>query len=171
MRNYFASLILAGLVTLMQSCGTEQKTSLNYNQVVISAEGPLFEGSNTLQGQIESKLSERIKDLQIKTENISSVKLKSITLSVNDTANFDLLTSITIQFASDKSDMVKVALINPVPAGSKTLKLTVANEQENLLDILKQEHFTVVADAIFAKDSDANFNMNGDFEFELTYKK
>ncbi len=141
------------------------------NCVRLFAEGPLFEGSNTIQGEITTNINEIAKQHGISVDEFTNARLKSVTLYVDDSTDFDLLSSITMQFASDKTDMIEVALINPVPSGSTSLKLTVAGEQANLVEVLKQEKFTAVADAILTKDSDAGLEIRGDFEFELTYKK
>jgi len=165
----FYTLFFASL--LMTSCKNNKKETLSYKDVQIMAEGPLFEGSNTIQGDLVTQLPALTQKLKIDTEDIVSIRLNSVNLSIDDTSNFNLFSSITLQFASEKTDMIEVALINPVPVDKQTIQLTVASEQENLLDLLKQDKFTIVADAILKEDSDKNINMKAHLDFELTYKK
>jgi hypothetical protein len=156
---------------MLGACKTETTASLSYKDVKLSAEAPFFEGSNTIQGILETRLDEFVEEHHIKTDDIVAARLKSITLSsTDDSSNFDLLSSITVQFASDKTDMVEVALLTSIPQGQRSIELKPASEQKNLIDVLKQDRFTIVADALFTKDSEKNIELKAKLEFELTYK-
>jgi hypothetical protein len=165
------NILILFLSIAIASCGKKESSILEFNNVKISAEGPLFEGSTTAQGEIETKLKDFAQANGIDEDKIESAKLKSVAVAVKDSTDFNIYSSLTIQFASEKTEMVKAAVINPIPTGSKKLTLTVAGEQDNLIDLLKQDKFTIVADAIVSKDTSMNIEMTGNFAFELTYKK
>jgi hypothetical protein len=165
-------LCLVLIISMLGACKTETTASLPYKDVKLMAEAPFFEGSNTIQGTLETHLGTFAEEHHIKMDDIVSARLKSVTLTTDsDSSNFDLLSSMTMQFASDKSDMIEVALLTSIPQGKKSVELKPASEQKNLIDVLKQDQFTIVIDALFTKDSEKNMEIKANLEFELTYKQ
>lgn len=171
MTNKFISTFIVATCLLLGACGKNEPITFTIDSVQLKAEGPLFEGPNTAQCDIKDALSAFVKEKELEMDKIQSVKLTGVTLTLPDSLNFDIYTNLTLQFASEKTDMFKAAVINPVPQGKNTLTLTVAQEQENLLDLLKQENFTVVADVNVAKDTSMNILMNANLNFTIDYKK
>jgi hypothetical protein len=169
MRKLSKHLILAFLVLGIAACNKEKTTTLVIDNIAIGAEGPLFEGANTAQGEVQNQLQNFAKENGIELSAIQSAKLKTLSLSVDDTSDFNLYSSISVQLASDKAEMVEVAAINSIQPGSKKLDLTVATEKNELIETLRQDKFTVVVDAIMTKDSNMNIAMKGRMEIEIKY--
>lgn len=159
------------LILLSSACSKNEMTTFTLKDVSIKAEGPLFEGSNTIQGEISNQLKAFAQAHQFSVDDLAAAKLKSVTIKQSDSSVFDLFTSVKLQMVSEKSSMIDLGVINPIVAGQKEIKLNVAGDQSNLLELLKEEKFTIVADVNMNKDYDGNVNWICQFEFELSYKK
>lgn len=171
MRHFYKLIGIFLMITLTSACTKLETSTFKIENIALKAEGPLFEGPNTAQGEINKQLEGYAKSLNITVENIESAKLKSVTIKTIDSGNFDLFSSIKIQLVSEKTDMMDIGVINPIPAGSKEVKLSIAGELSDLIELLKQEKITIVADAGLTKDIDMNINWNCDLEFEINYTK
>lgn len=165
----FIPVICGFLLLFCSSCAKEKTETLVFDNILISAEGPVFEGANTAQGEVMNKLNEFAREKGIDLADLRSAKLKKMTLTTEDSAGFDLFSSINIQLVSDKTDMVEAASVNKVEPGSKQLVPELPSENANLLELLKEEKFTVVADAIITGDSDSDIQFKGIIEIELKY--
>ncbi len=166
-------ILFSGIIFMflfLSACSNKEKTAtLVIDNISISAEGPLFEGANTAQGEVPNRINAWAKEHGIELSQITSASLKKVTISVNDTSNLDLFSSINMQFASDQTDMIQAAVINKIQPDSKKIELTLSGEQKDLIKVLKQDKFTIVVDAILNKDYDANINLLGNIEIELKY--
>ena len=153
------------------SCKDSGKTfTLEISDVKMFAEGPLFEGANTVQGEIDSPLAEFLKTNQLSIEQIAGARLIKATVIAADSSNFNILQSMTLQMATDNTDMIKLAVMNPVPADSKGFDLQTASEQEKFEEVLKQSKLYLVADAIVKQDTSANINFTCKLQFEISTK-
>ncbi|MEX0596062.1 MAG: hypothetical protein WD512_06130 [Candidatus Paceibacterota bacterium] len=162
--------LLLFVFLLISSCQQEHITNeLLLNDIEIKLEGPLFEGSNTGQCELESPLAEFIKENKIDIESLKEANLTELTISTDDSSNFNLYQSITIQLVSEKTDMVKVAVINPVPQNTNTIQLKIADEQKGIMELLKQDKVFIIADAILNSDSDMNMNLKCNLKFNIKH--
>ncbi len=160
------------LSLFFSACSSSTETKVfNIQNIQISAEGPLFEGSNTAQLELNNPLQAYLTTEKIDIKNIKSAKLKSIQIDNADSSNFNMFQSLTLQLTSEKTPMLNLGVLNPIPADVKSINLNVANIQEDLVDILKQKSLFVVADALIKADTSANIKMNCNLEFELEIKK
>jgi hypothetical protein len=58
MKNVLFCILAFAIIPFIQSCsGPSVKEELTISEVLITAEGPLFEGANTLQGEVPSALT------------------------------------------------------------------------------------------------------------------
>lgn len=136
---------------------------------MIKAEGPLYEGANTAQGEILNQLNAFAKDNNIAIGDIKSAQLKSLTISATDSNDLSVYTGFNVQFASDKIDMIQAAAANKIEPGSKSIDCTLASQYEGLLDVLKEEKFVLVTDASVASDTSMNINLIGKMQIEIKY--
>ncbi|MES2618064.1 MAG: hypothetical protein V4613_09295 [Bacteroidota bacterium] len=171
MTNKIIPAFLIAICMLLNACSKNETLTFSIDAAQLKGEGPLFEGANTAQCNVKDALSAFIKEKELDMNKIQSIKLNSVTLSMPDSLNFDIYTSLILQFASEKTDMFKAAVINPVPQGKSSVTMTVAQEQESLLDLLKQDNFTMVADVNVAKDTAMDILMNANLNFTIDYKK
>jgi hypothetical protein len=152
------------LFCLVASCGTTEIKTIRTASVEMIEEYPM-EGSNTLTGIWKVDLK------GINVEDIKSAKVTAITLKMWEPSTSDLLAEITMQLAATGSDMQRVGILNPVPVEKKELDFTIAAEQENLVDLLKQSEITFVADVNLKADLVGALSVTTEIEIELEVKQ
>ena len=165
MKNWlFVSLAIVALA----SCSDGVKKRYTIENIELLAEGPLFDGPNTLQATHAIDLSTIESGLT--AENIQMVKLTKASVSTTDSAAFNSIRNFVLQFTSADAKMQKAGVLNPVPKSTATVELTPAAEAE-LADNFKQKEMIIILDADLEGDRDDNLTYTGNFEFEITYKK
>lgn len=158
------------MLSLMAACSPEANNSKEFTiNTVLTASGPLFEGSNTCQAEISSNIAEYIKENNITKEQIVDVTLTSASAAI-DTSNLNLVESINLQVFSDNFPMQNVAFAN-VKEGSENVDLEVADVQEQLKSILFDGKSYIIADATIKEDLDDNLNLNMKLVFSINYHK
>lgn len=160
--------LLLFLSTVLFSCGTESKKTYVIKDVKLTAEGPLFDGPNTLQANhlidlnaIESGLN---------AEQISGVRITKASISTEDSTGFDKVRNFVLQLTAADAKMERIAVLNPVQKGIKQAELNVSSESD-LIDNFSQKEITLILDADLIGDMESNLTYTGSFEFEITYKK
>lgn len=159
--------LVAALTTLL-GCGSPAVTEeFTLNDVVLTAEGPLFEGANTLQGEVTDALATWLKEKGKTPDQVKSISVKQVTVyPMPDTLHTEVK-SIVVQLAADNENMVKAAVLNPVPAGAASYALQVSGEAD-VAGLLKQPKLVVVADAELAADREASLSMKAELVFDIT---
>ncbi|MFM7233049.1 MAG: hypothetical protein ACKO7B_05715 [Flavobacteriales bacterium] len=152
----------------LASCSEGIKKSYTIDGIELTAEGPLFDGPNTLQATHTIDLNKIENGL--KAEQIESVKLMKASVSTNDSSAFNSVRNFVLQFTSSDAKMQKAGVLNPVPKNTPTVDLTPSAEAE-MTDNFKQKEIILILDADLEGDRDDNLTYTGDFEFEITYKK
>jgi len=165
MKKIFYLLIaLLGLA----SCSDGIKKSYTIESIELTAEGPLFDGPNTLQASHSIDLNSIENGLT--AEQIESVKLTKATVTTTDSSAFNLVRNFVLQFTSSDAKMQKAGVLNPIPKNSATVELTAAAEAE-LADNFKPSEMIIILDADLEGEREDNLTYTGNFEFEITYKK
>jgi hypothetical protein len=165
-----STILCFGLLSMMVSCSPEANNSKEFSiDTVLTASGPLFEGSNTCQAEISSNIAEYIKENGISKEQIVDITLKSAAASI-DTSNLNLVESINLQVFSDNFPMQNVAFAN-VEEGSQIVQLEVADVQEQLKAILFDGKSYIIADATIKEDLDDDLNLPMNLNFSINYHK
>lgn len=162
------------VITLLSfSCSPKTESlKLELKQLKLFSEGPLFEGANTAQYDLNKPLEEFLKTNNITKDKIHSITLKNAEITaINDTMNLDLFQSFTLQIVTEKTDMIKLAMKNPVEKGSKQSTLQVAEIQEELMKAFEQDKVTLVLDTNISSDSDVNLELISNLIFEIKIKK
>lgn len=167
---HLAALLLTLAAT--SSCGKISTLEYRTVPITLTAEGPLFEGSNTAQGVLMgSGLEDFLGKDGYRGAAIKSARLVSARIfTESDTLTLDNISEITLQMAAPEVDMQKVAVLNPVPAGQNSVQLQVAAEQEKIAKLLQQPALTCVADINIKQDSDANLTVKCELVFEIKVK-
>jgi hypothetical protein len=160
--------ILFIALALLASCSEGVKKNYIIENIELTAEGPLFDGPNTMQATHGIDLN-RILD-GLKAEQIESVKLTKASVSTTDSMAFNSIRNFVLQFTSADAKMQKAGVLNPVPQNTSTVELTPAAEAD-LTDNFKQKEMIIILDADLEGDRDENLTYSGNFEFEITYKK
>jgi hypothetical protein len=159
---YLIAFIAFGLF----SCGKQTENVIELKDVVLEAEGPYFEGPNTFQSAIKSTL----KNNNINPEQIESVVLTSATITLPDSIEDGAIQDLSLQMVSSKSDMMKVAFVNPLPSNQKEVALTTASEQDGLNKIFSNDDFIILLDANLKKDMEATLNFKANLTFKIFTK-
>lgn len=154
------------VATTLFACGQKTVKSLVVNDLVLSADGPYFEGPNTFQ----STLSKIVEQNQLNPEEIDRIELISAEVILPDSISADLIQDMSLQLVSSQSEMKKVAFINPVPSQQKSIKLTTAEVKDDLSAILKNEEAIVLLDANLKKDYESNLSFKTNLTFNVTLK-
>ncbi len=155
-------------VATLASCSEGLKKQYVIENLELTAEGPLFDGPNTMQGTHSIDLSSIANGL--KAEQIESVKLTKASVSTTDSVAFNSIRNFVLQFTSADAKMQKAGVLNPIPKNMSSVELTPAAESE-LADNFKQKEIIIILDADLEGDRDENLTYTGNFEFEITYKK
>jgi len=163
------SLFLSALFLIfLSSCGTEIKKNYIINDVKLFAEGPLFDGPNTLQANYSLDLASV--DPALVQENIKSVKLVKAQISTSDSLGFDRIRSLVFQATSADVGLQQLAVINPIPKELKTAILTPSSIAD-MKELFRQKQITLILDADLEGDLEENLEYLGNFEFEIVYNQ
>ena len=157
-------LFISLFVIILFSCKNQTVTSIELNDVKLTAEGPDFEGPNSFQ----CKILNTLKINNINPENVDKIVLASAILILPDSIEDGLIQDFSLQLVSNSSEMKKVAFINPIPTGKKEIELTVAQEQDGINEIFSKEEFTTLLDANFSKDFETNIQFKAKLKFNIT---
>ncbi len=165
-------LSIFGLVVflLLSSCSSKADTSKEFTiNTVLTASGPLFEGSNTFQSEISANISDFIKKNKITKDQIVNITLVSASASPESSENLDLFESISLQVFSDNFPMQNIAFANNMKKNLKKVDLKVADLQEKLKSILFEDKTYVIADATINEDYDDDLNLGIELVFSINY--
>ena len=160
--------ILIIALAMLASCSEGVKKNYVIENIELSAEGPLFDGPNTMQAIHSIDLNSILDGL--KAEQIESVKLTKASVSTWDSVAFNSIRNFVLQFTSADAKMQKAGVLNPVPKNTASGELTPAAEAD-LTDNFKQKEMIIILDADLEGDRDDNLTYTGNFEFEITYKQ
>jgi len=153
------------------ACTESQTITFKTPPIPLVAAGPLFEGTNTAQGDFSPNIADYLKQQGLPLSSLENATLQKVSFTLPDSLNSDLVSEITLQLAADQVDMQKVAVLNPVPAGQTLLTLNVAQEQKKIVELLRQNKMLLVADVNLKKDLEADWQATAVLEFLLTIKK
>jgi len=164
-------LIACVAVLALAACGSKETLRFESGPITLSAEGPLFEGANTAQGNWETGLAEFLKENGATLDQLKHARVVEATLAADSANGLNGIRSVSVMMATDAADMVQVAVLNPLPADAQTVTLSTAAEQKGLADHLRQNTITVVADLDLTADSDDDRHVTGSFTIELQLKR
>ncbi|MBM3439146.1 MAG: hypothetical protein FJX91_08475 [Bacteroidetes bacterium] len=159
-------------LTLITACGGGgDKTVYSLKDVEFTLSGPLYEGPNPAQYTLAVDLKTLLGDKYKEGVKITNAILKSAHIRAVDSSNFDGVNNFVVSLASDNPElqMMELAFMNPVKAGTIDANLSVSNEV-TAEDYFGEKQFYIVVDAGLSKDIEADMIFRGDFEFELSYK-
>lgn len=142
MKNTFA---LLALVLFAASCAKTENLTYSTSDLVLTAEGPLYDGSNTATASWKINLAEMLGE-GYTTADLAGARITGIRLTALNPESLDLVSDVTFLMAGSGVSMQKVGFLNPVPAGSHHIDLQVADEQKGLEGFFKLNEITLVAD-------------------------
>lgn len=161
-------MLFALALSILSSCSEGIMKKYTIDNIDVTAEGPLFDGPNTMQATHSIDLSTI--EAGLLPEHIQSVKLTKASVTTADSAAFNGVRNFVLQFTSADAKMQKAGVLNPVPQNTSPVELTPSAEAE-LTDNFKQKELIIILDADLEGDRDESLTYTGNFEFEITYKK
>jgi hypothetical protein len=149
---------------LLFSCGETETKTISSAKVEMLEEYPM-EGSNTVTGVWKVDLA------GVDINKIKNAKVTSITVEMTEPSESSVMAEIIMQLAASGASMQRVGVLNPVPENSKTFEMSIAEKQENLVDLLKQDEITFVADVNLKEEPPSGLSIKSKIEFELEVKQ
>jgi ABC-type glycerol-3-phosphate transport system substrate-binding protein len=159
--------VLAAFMLATTACSNTETLTFESEEVTLTAEGPLYDGSNTASATWTADLSA----LNIDPATIQSARVKSITITTDSPDDLALIQDITFQFAGKDVSMQQVGFLNPVPAGSSSLSLQIAVEQKDIAKFFQLPNMTWVSDVNLSAEKEENLQLKVRLNFELEVKK
>ena len=84
---------IIALSVILASCGSNQTITYTLKDVAFTAEGPLFEGPNTMQYELANAINDTLKKAGFTKDQLEKVQLKSASFSTTDSVGFGAFNS------------------------------------------------------------------------------
>ena len=168
MKNYFFKThILALSVLVLWGCGKSEPIKTDVQKLETIAVGPLFEGVNTATVEFDIQ---KVLPKEVKKEQLSDVRIKSIQLSLSDSAA-PVPNSFTVLLASPNTSMKECGFIQEESIKMNNYNVSLAKEQEFLEEILQDKMQTLVIDFDLKDDWFDDYTVTAAIDWELKFKK
>lgn len=158
--------VLAAFMVATTACSNTETVTLDSGEITLTAEGPLYDGSNTASADWTADLSA----LNVAAVDIQSARVKSITVTTENPEDMALIQDITFQFAGKDVSMQQVGFLNPVPEAASELTLQIAEEQNDIVQFFKLPNMTWVSDVNLKAEKEDNLRLKVRLNFELEVK-
>lgn len=152
-------LFLFSIFLILLSCKTETKNYTLQN-IEFTVEGPLFEGSNSAQYEVEVDVN-KIQS----ADKINEAKFISCQLFATDSSDFSNVSGFVLQLTGENSDMTEIALLNQVNGGSY-VQLKPSSDKD-ISNFFKQNKFILLMDTYLKKDQEKNLKFKANIVFEV----
>ncbi len=152
-------LFLFSIFLILLSCKTETKNYTLQN-IEFTVEGPLFEGSNSAQYEVEVDVN-KIQS----ADKINEAKFISCQLFAPDSSDFSNVSGFVLQLTGENSDMTEIALLNQVNGGSY-VQLKPSSDKD-ISNFFKQNKFILLMDTYLKKDQEKNLKFKANIVFEV----
>ena len=167
MKYFFKTQLLALTAFVLWGCGKLEPIQTDVQKLETIAVGPLFEGINTATVEFDIQ---NILPKEVKKEQLSEVRIKSIQLSLSDSAA-PVPNSFTVLLASPNTSMKECGFINAEAIKINNYKVSLAKEQDFLVDILQDKMHTLVIDFNLDEEWFDDLTVTADIDWELKIKK
>ena len=167
MKNYFFKThILALSVLVLWGCGKSEPIQTDVQKLETIAVGPLFEGVNTATVEFDIQ---KVLPKEVEKEQLSEVRIKSIQLSLLDSAA-PVPNSFTVLLASPNTSMKECGFIQEESIKMNNYNVSLAGEQEFLVEILQDKMQTLVIDFDLKEDWFDDYKITATINWELKIK-
>jgi hypothetical protein len=165
----FLNITLFALLFAACSGPTERVTTAPVT-IPLTADFPLYEGSNTAIGEWTIDWNAMVSDQSISAEQLKEAKVAKVIVDIADADYAGLMDQITLQLTTANSEMQKVAFLNPVQMDATSFELQIATEQNELAEMFKEDKLVLVADINTVEDLEDDFILNIAITFEFEVK-
>lgn len=161
-------LSVALCVTMLSavSCKRDLSTSTATVSVTVSAEAPLFEGTNTAVGTWEVQLRELFPEIDFDKTKIKSARIDEVVLEYDPDYK---VKSAKVEISGRNVSMQKIAFMNNIDENESFVNLLVAEEQKDIHKFLSLDKINVVADVDLAEDLETDFSATVKLKVSINY--
>lgn len=156
-------------VALVFTACTPTKTEVFQLEEASLFEGPLFEGPNSGQIRVEEQLTTWLNGFGKDRASVKSVRLLKASFQADPAQEQVQISDAGITFASETSEMLQAASLNPINELNNWNELTVANELD-LSPFFQDDYFIVLLDLGMSEDLYDNYEASVKLEFEVELK-
>ena len=167
MKYFFKTQLLALTALVLWGCGKSEPIQTDVQKLETIAVGPLFEGVNTATVEFDIQ---KVLPKEVKKEQLSDVRIKSIQLSLSDSAA-PVPNSFTVLLASPNTSMKECGFIQEESIKMNNYNVSLAGEQEFLVEILQDKMQTLVIDFDLKEDWFDDYTVTATIDWELKFKK
>jgi len=166
-KRYFA---YALLLLVAAACGgptesVERKT----DNLLLTAEGPLYDGSNTATYTWPVDLSSLLGE-GYTASDIAKARITGIRITAVNPDNLSLVSDITLLLAGSGVAMQKVGFLNPLPADANSIELVLAQDQNKIEAFFALKEITLVADLNLTQELEDNLELHAQLTFNFDLK-
>ena len=154
-------------VLILWGCGKSESIKTDLQKLETIALGPLFEGVNTATVEFDIQ---KMLPKEVKKEQISEVRIKSIQLGLRD-SSAPVPNSFTVLLASPNTSMKECGFIKEEAIKMNNLNVSLAGDQEFLVEILQDKMQTLVIDFNLEAEWFDDLTVSADIDWELKIKK
>ena len=168
-QSFLAAIIFTAILT---ACGSGKVTEFTHDikNVKIKVVAPVDPGPNTIQAELKFDLDSVFKANKANRNKIKHITIEEFKFTMGDGRNFDNFESFTVNFFSDKNDMTKLGIINPVPKGQTIISASVT-EKANLSKYFSEPVIFLVIDANITNADSLGYNMSSDLKVKFSAKE
>jgi hypothetical protein len=167
MKYFFKIQLIALTALVLCGCGKSEPIQTDVQKLETIAVGPLFEGINTATVEFDIQ---NILPKEVKKEQLSEVRIKSIQLSLSDSAA-PVPNSFTVLLASPNTSMKECGFIQEESIKLDNYNVSLAKEQEFLEEILQDKMQTLVIDFDLNEEWFDDYTITASIDWELKFKK
>lgn len=162
--------LIAALAGMAIGCAPGgDSVSVENITVELTAEGPLFEGSNTALGNWKVDFSPY---LDQHPKKFYKVRFTNVRVMADGFVLGELTNNLTLQLAASNLDMKKIAFSGNLQQTQEDAELNVAEEQKKLAGFFQGDEITFVLDFDFKEEEwyeDLNFSLAFDLEMNVEF--
>ncbi|GCD78638.1 hypothetical protein JCM31826_21200 [Thermaurantimonas aggregans] len=160
------ALFAIGFVLTTSKCKQDPETALADVTVEVTAEGPLYEGSNTAVGIWKVDLAQLFPEIDFGKTKIKSARIEEVILDFDPSFK---VKAAKVEISGRNVDMQKIAFANNIGENESSVKLLVAEEQKGIEKFLQLDAVNVVTDVDLAEDLETDFSAVVKFKISINY--
>lgn len=153
-------LVILVSLLIVASCSEGIKEKITSESIEMTEEYA-FAGSNSLTGVWNVDLN------GIDIDSFDEARVTAIKVEMVEPTKSDILSECIMQLAAPGANMQRIGVLNPIPDDVGSFEMKVADEQEDILELLKQGEITFVADVNLEEDPVSTLSLKTVIEFEI----
>jgi len=166
-KRHFAYVLL--LLVAAACGGPTESVERQTDNLLLTAEGPLYDGSNTATYTWPVDLNALLGE-GYTAADIAKARITGIRITAVNPDNLSLINDITFQLAGSGVAMQKVGFLNPLPVDANTIELVLAEDQNKLEAFFSLKEITLVADLNLLEEFDDNLELHAQLTFNFDLK-